>query len=66
MTHPAAREAALPSLETIELDAVTGGLDVGAIAGQIGGLVDSFTGGTKGAQVGGIVGQIAGLFQGGR
>lgn len=47
----------LPTLATTDLEQVSGGLDIGSIASQLGGLADSFTGGQgKGAQLGGQIG----------
>lgn len=40
-------------------------VNIGAIAGKIGGLVDRFTGGDKGSKVAGIVGKVAGMGGGG-
>lgn len=59
-----------PSLSQAELDQVAGGFNIGQIGQQIGGLVDSFTGGQgKGAQMGGQIGgfiqQLIGSFGGG-
>jgi hypothetical protein len=55
----------LETLPTAELTNVTGGMDAGAIGGQIGGLVDSFTGGKgEGAQMGGKIGNLVQSFLG--
>lgn len=60
----------LPTLTTTELAQTTGGLDAGALGGQIGGLVDQFTGGNgkgaqMGSQIGGFVQNLIGQFGGG-
>ena len=58
--------AELEPLRSEDLHHVTGGADPGAIGSQIGGLVDSFTGGTgKGAQIGGQIGSFVQSFVGG-
>jgi hypothetical protein len=62
MTHHSHDE--LPSLSTIELTAVTGG-SAAQIGGQIGSLVDSFTGGKQGGQIGGQIGGLVDSFLGG-
>jgi bacteriocin-like protein len=53
-----------------ELAHVTGGFDLGGIAGKIGGMIDKFTGGKfnaaqKGAQIGGLLGSWFGKGGGG-
>ncbi len=60
----------LSTLTTTELAQTTGGLDAGALGGQIGGLVDQFTGGNgkgaqMGSQIGGFVQNLIGQFGGG-
>jgi len=60
----------LPALSTTELARTTGGLDIAGIGGQIGGLVDQFTGGggkgtALGGQIGGLVQNLIGQLGGG-
>ena len=55
----------LPAIPTTHLEHVTGGINPGAVGQQIGGLVDSFTGGGgEGAAIGGQIGGLVGSFLG--
>jgi len=55
----------LPSIPADHLEHVTGGIDPGAVGQQIGGLVDSFTGGGgQGSAIGGQIGGLVGSFLG--